>query len=282
MQTSPGQSPLPVPTLVEMNRLERKLAELQQTHDRALALFLTAGFPDPEATVDLVLGFEAEGADIVELGMPFSDPLADGPVIQQCSAAALRNGVTLEKIFRYVATIRKNSQIPLVLMGYVNPVLRFGVDRFFDHARDAGVDGVIFPEIPVEEVALFGHAIESRELSNIMLVTPTSPHERIAAIDRQSTGFLYCVSVTGVTGATKGPPPLEYLRSVKLHALKNPVLVGFGISTPEDVHRVAGESDGVIVGSALLKKLLDGVPRTELMGWVKEMKKALHPDVSSS
>lgn len=269
-------------TSSEMNRLEQQLAEMQRTHVRALTLFLTAGFPDAGSTVDLVLRLEEAGADIIEIGMPFSDPLADGPVIQQCSAVALKNGVTLDKIFAYVTAIRKRSQIPLVLMGYVNPVLRFGVDRFFDEARDVGVDGVIFPEIPLEEVMIFGPAIESRGLSNIMLVTPTSSPDRISAIDRQSSGFLYCVSVTGVTGMTKAPPAVDYIRNVKQHARKNPVLVGFGISKPEDVHRVAGEADGVIVGSALLKKLGDGVPRAELLNWVGEMKNALRNNGSSS
>jgi tryptophan synthase alpha chain len=258
-----------------MNRLERRLSDVRKARDRALALFLTAGFPESDATVDLVLGLEDAGADIVELGMPFSDPLADGPVIQECSALALKNGTTLETIFGYVRAIRKSSDIPLVLMGYVNPVLRFGVDRFFDRAREAGVDGVIFPEIPVEEVSLFGPTIESHGLSNIMLVTPTTSPDRITTIDQRSSGFLYCVSVTGVTGATKAPPPLDYIRTVRRHATKNPVLVGFGISTPDDVHRLASEADGVIVGSALLKKLLAGIPRKELMEWVGKMTKAL-------
>ncbi len=258
-----------------MNRLERRLSEVRKAHGRALALFLTAGFPQADATVDLVLGFEEAGVDVVELGMPFSDPLADGPVIQECSAMALKNGTTLEKIFGYVAAIRKSTEIPLVLMGYVNPVLRFGADRFFERARAAGVDGVIFPEIPVEEVSLFGPAIASQGLSNIMLVTPTTSPGRIAAIDQQSSGFLYCVSATGVTGATNAPPPLDYIRTVRLHAPKNPVLVGFGISTPDDVHRLATEADGVIVGSALLKKLLSGIERQELMQWVGTMKDAL-------
>jgi tryptophan synthase alpha chain len=258
-----------------MNRLEQRMGDLRTSGSRALTLFLTAGFPEKSSTVDLVLDCERAGADVVEIGMPFSDPLADGPVIQKSSARALANGVTIRTIFDDVRKIRSKSDIPLVLMGYVNPVLRIGAEKFFTEAAAAGVDGVIFPEIPLEESSTFLRTIVAHGMSNIMLVTPTSPPDRIRAIDGVSGGFLYCVSMTGVTGGTKGPPDVQYLRQVKSHATRNPVLVGFGIATPDDVRRVAPWCDGVIVGSALLRKLGDGTSREELLGWVGEMKRGL-------
>ncbi len=257
-----------------MNRLEQRMADLRADGSKALVLFLTAGFPEKNSTVELVLDFEEAGVDAVEIGMPFSDPLADGPVIQKSSARALANGVTIRTILEDVRTIRSRSNIPLILMGYINPVLRYG-KQFFADAAAAGVDGVIFPEIPLEESNTFIKAIVANGMSNIMLVTPTTPPERITAIDGVSTGFLYCVSTTGVTGGTKGPPAADYLHQVKSSAPRNPVLVGFGIATPGDVRRVAPLCDGVIVGSALLRKLGDGTTREELRRWIGEMKGAL-------
>ena len=184
-----------------MNRITQRLDELRRAKKKALTLFLTAGFPKPASTPDLALALERAGADMMELGMPFSDPLADGPVIQDCSAVATRNGVTLDGIFQMVRDIRSQSNIPLILMGYVNPVLRYGIGKFFSSAAQAGVDGVILPEVPLEETTRFQEAIGKNDLSNILLVSPTTSQERIEQIDAVSSGFVYCVSTTGVTSS---------------------------------------------------------------------------------
>ncbi len=258
-----------------MNRLERKFSELERKGEKALTLFLTDGFPKLDSTVPLVWKLEEAGADVIELGMPFSDPLADGPVIQASSAAALKNGVTLEKILRDVKAIRTRSNIPIVLMGYVNPILNFGADKFFRAAAKADVDGMIFPELPFEEAGRFRPVLRHLGLSNILLVAPTSTPQRIAAIDRMSSGFLYCVSSTGVTGTHGQGGGGKYLRNVKRHVKKNPVLVGFGISEPDDAKRYARHADGVIVGSALIKKIAQGDSMSSIVHWVRLLKSAI-------
>jgi tryptophan synthase alpha chain len=256
-------------------RLQEGFSRIRGRGEKALALFLTAGYPSRSGMVDLVLTLEDGGADIVELGMPFSDPLADGPVIQRASAAALENGVTLPWILEQVTAIRSRSPIPLVLMGYLNPVFRYGVGNFFKDAAAAGVDGVIFPELPLEEWDRFLPLLGSADLAGVMLVTPTTPAARVKAIDGVSSGFLYCVSSTGVTG---GPVPTEaasYIRDVKLNASRNPVLVGFGISLPAHAQALARVSDGVIVGSALLRKLAETQSPSGIRAWVREFKSVL-------
>ena len=257
-----------------MNRLERVLTGLGKAGEKALSLFLTDGYPDLHGAPDIVRTLERGGADIIELGMPFSDPLADGPVIQESSTAALQNGVTLATVLEDVRTIRAGSEIPLVLMGYLNPILRYGPGRFFTDAASAGVDGVILPELPVEESWRFESSIKDAGLSHILLVTPTTPGPRIRTIDGASSGFVYCVSTTGVTG-TRTQAAGEYLRRVRECVKRNPLLVGFGISTPEDAASMALESDGVIIGSALIRRLRDGARGEELRSWVRGIKEAL-------
>ncbi len=238
-------------------------------------MFITAGFPDKEATPEIVLELEKGGADVIEIGMPFSDPLADGLVIQQSSASALRNGVTLDSILEDVKAIRRNSGIPIVLMGYLNPILRYGAERFFRSASEAGVDGVILPEVPKEESGAYAHLIQANGMSNILLVAPTTPDERIAEIDSESGGFLYCVSTTGVTGRSTAHAVDEYVSRVKSIARKNPVLVGFGISTPREAEAYSRYADGVIVGSALIQRISRGYRNGRLREWVAEFKNAI-------
>jgi tryptophan synthase alpha chain len=258
-----------------MNRLSKKLEILRSRNEKALALFLTAGFPKIDSTVALVLTLEQAGADIIELGVPFSDPLADGPAIQASSAVALKNGVTLSRIFGYVKAIRRKSDVPIVLMGYMNPILAYGTERFLKIALTVGVDGIIVPDLPFEEAGTVREAAVAMGLAHIFLVTPESSPERIAAIDGASTGFLYCVSTRGVTGSGKHRPTNDYLRKVKRHAKKNPVLVGFGISKHEDAKRYARVADGVIVGSSLIKMIGEGKSKTALTKWVREFKDSL-------
>jgi tryptophan synthase alpha chain len=257
------------------SRLQERFSRIRGRGEKVLALFLTAGFPSRSGMMDLVLTLEDGGADIVELGMPFSDPLADGPVIQHASAVALENGVTLPWILDQVAAIRARSSIPLVLMGYLNPVFRYGVENFFADAAAAGVDGVIFPELPLEEWGRFLPILRRADLAGVMLVTPTTPSARVKAIDAESSGFLYCVSSTGVTGGSAPAEAAMYIRDVKHTATRNPVLVGFGISHPAHAEAFARVSDGVIVGSALLRKIADTPALAGVATWVRDFKSVL-------
>jgi tryptophan synthase alpha chain len=258
-----------------MSRIAKRFENLRDRNEKALALFVTAGFPEHDSTPGLASLFEEGGCDLIELGMPFSDPLADGPAIQVSSARALANGVTLDSILEDVRSIREQSDIPLVLMGYLNPILRFGEKRFFAAAAASGVDGIILPEVPLEEFDRFSTLLNENTLEGILLVTPATPVRRIQAIDAASSGFLYCVSTTGVTGTRVGGDPAAYLQKVKSHAHKNPLMVGFGISTPADARTYATVSDGIIVGSALIRFLATSPTDEGIRAWVRGFKDAL-------
>lgn len=258
-----------------MNRIEETIKSCLKNNKKVLACFITAGFPTIDATPQLVQEIEKAGADIVELGMPFSDPLADGPVIQHSSQIALEQGITLDKIFSHIEMIRQQSNIPIVLMGYLNPILRYSADRFFHTAVSIGVDGIILPEVPYEECGRYKTMIESEGLANILLIAPTTPAKRIIEIDKASSGFLYCVSTTGVTGANVKSSSIDYIKRVKQLAKKNPVLVGFGIKTPEDAKAMSKESDGVIVGSAIINKILEGMSFEQVGQYIKQLKEAM-------
>jgi tryptophan synthase alpha chain len=258
-----------------MNRLTTRLTTLRARKKKALALFLTAGFPGADSTPGLVLALEGAGADIIEIGMPFSDPLADGPVIQESSTVALRNGMTIPGILDAVRSIRRTSEVPLVLMGYINPILSYGAPRFFRDAASAGVDGMVLPELTLEESAMFRSEIAQRDLSQILLVAPTTPDDRVTAIDAASTGFLYCVSTTGVTGSAGKGTPDQFLSRVRRCAGTNPLLVGFGISTADAARHAAELSDGVIIGSALIERLARGESVESVTAWVGSVREAL-------
>lgn len=254
---------------------ENRVAQLFERHDgssKIMSLFLTAGYPDPDATVDLIVGFDENGADMVELGMPFSDPLADGPTIQYSSNKAIEQGITMAKIFGIVEKVRKQSDIPIILMGYINPVLRYGTEAFCRDAAEAGVDGLIIPDIPVEESDILTGEAEKYGLPVIYLVAPNTSDERMRKIDEQSRGFVYCVSVTGVTGAREGDEVAQSVRRfigrVKENIRDNPRMVGFGIKSHEDARRIARDMDGFIVGSALIETIREHYPRE---GWKEEV-----------
>jgi tryptophan synthase alpha chain len=258
-----------------VGRIEDTLARLKQERKKALVFFVTAGFPERDATVGIAASLEQGGANMIELGMPFSDPLADGPVIQHSSEVALHNGVTLETIFETVRQIRSGSAIPLILMGYLNPIMGFGIDKFFTKAAESGVDGIILPEVPLEEIQRFSEQIASRRLSQILLVTPTTSADRIRRIDAASNGFLYCVSTAGVTGTDRKTDIKTYLDRVRQHTSKNPLLVGFGISSPDDAASVAKASDGVIIGSSLIRQLEKRPSATALRDWTRGFRSAV-------
>jgi tryptophan synthase alpha chain len=239
------------------NRITTTLQELRRTNRKALSIFITAGYPTIDATPEIVKSLEASGADIIELGIPFSDPLADGPTIQQSSDIALKNGVTLPVVFDIVSQLRKTTAIPIILMGYVNPVLHCGFDRFMREASDRGVDGLIIPDIPVEESQAYRTAALHNNLAPIFLAAPTTSDERLRDIDAASEGFVYCVSITGVTGKENGIPDdvKAYLQRCRNNITRNPILAGFGISSGNDARYISSYADGVIVGSALIKRI---------------------------
>ncbi len=237
-----------------MSRIAEKFAQLKRNGGKALITFITAGDPDLDMTRDLIPEMEKSGADIIELGVPFSDPMADGPTIQMASERALAAGTTLEKILATVESVRRLSQVPIILMGYFNPVYRYGIGKFAADAVKAGVDGVLLVDLPPEEAAGFRNEALAQGLDVIFLLTPTSDDRRIEKVARLAGGFVYYVSVTGVTGARKSVDDdvLEAVTKIKKR-VDLPVAVGFGISDPSQAAKVAAVADGVVVGSALVK-----------------------------
>lgn len=237
-----------------MSRLDSTFERLRSRGERALVAYLTAGDPSLADTRHLVLEAARRGADVVELGVPFSDPLADGPVIQRAGARALAAGTTLPRVLEMVAELRHEVSVPLVLLGYYNPVLAFGLKPFARTAADAGVDGVIVADLPIEEAGPLEAEAGPAGLDVVQLVAPTTPPARVRAIARRSRGFVYVVSLTGVTGERRELPAelATQIRTLRLVTTK-PVCVGFGISTPEQVEAVGRLADGVIVGSAIVR-----------------------------
>ena len=253
-----------------MNRLDQ-LFSSREPDKKIMSLFITAGFPDEGSTVPLVLELASSGADIIELGMPFSDPLADGPTIQSASKIAIDQGVHIESIFRMVSAIRKKSEIPIVLMGYINPVLHYGLEAFFLNASETGVDGVILPDVPPGEIDDIGILCSKYHISPIYLVAPNTPGDRMVEIDQSSQGFVYCVSVAGVTGVRDRTDieasVQQFIHRVKENVKKNPVLIGFGIRNHDDAMKISREVDGFIVGSALIDYIASVYPDPD---WIKK------------
>lgn len=237
-----------------MSRLDDTFDRLHARDEKAMGLFLTDGFPDPDATVPLLHALDRGGVDFIELGMPFSDPLAEGRPIQRASARALEKGVTMRDTFQRAQTFRKQSDTPLLLMGYVNPLLKYGIEDFCRDAAAAGVDGLILPDLPPEESDRLTEAAAGHNLDLVFLIAPNSSDDRIRAVDRRATGFVYAVSVTGLTGSELDSAPTvdQYLERAKSLVSSNPILVGFGIKTHEDAMRLSRNTDGFIVGSALI------------------------------
>ena len=235
------------------NRIDRAFARLKSQDRKGLIPFLAAGDPTPEVTEALVLEFEARGADVVELGVPFSDPLADGVVNQRAYQRALEAGASLRQVLELVTRIRRRSEVPLVLMSYVNPIHRFGLQRFPQAARDAGVDGVILSDCPPEEMGEFHGALERVGVHPVLLIAPTSPERRISLISARSGGYIYYVSLRGVTGLRDRLPEDLAVGIQRVRAVTDkPLAVGFGISTPPQAQAVAELADAVIVGSAIV------------------------------
>ncbi len=229
----------------------------QRKNTKALNVYCTAGYPQLNSTLEVLKALQEHGADLVELGMPYSDPLADGPVIQHSSSVALTNGMTMAKLFEQLKDFRKKINIPVVLMGYMNPVLQYGFEKFCADALAVGIDGLILPDLPEYEFETeYGAIIKKYGLDFIFLVTPETSEDRVTKLDTLSSGFLYAVSSSSTTGSDKKAANTdEYLQRLKDLNLKNPVLVGFGISNKQSFDAVCHLADGAIIGSAYIKAL---------------------------
>lgn len=239
-----------------MSRLREVFRATRAARRAAFVAYITAGDPHLRRTPELATALRRAGADVLELGVPFSDPIADGPTNQRAAERALAAGTTLDGVLAAVRAIRAEEELPIVLFTYANPVVRYGIDRFADDAAAAGVDGVLFTDVPLEEMGRFSPALRRCALDPVLLVTPTSTADRIKAASRHGRGFLYLVSRTGVTGASSrlDPELAANIRTTrKLSRL--PVAVGFGISTPAQVAEVAAVADGVVVGSAIVDRI---------------------------
>ncbi len=239
--------------MTESRRIAARFAELKEKDEGALIAFITAGDPDLKKSKDIILEIDKAGADIIELGIPFSDPMADGPTIQESSERALLAGATLPGVLKLIKEVRKTSEIPIVLFGYYNPIFVYGIERFARDAAKAGADGALVVDLPPEEGRDLKAALDSEGLDHIFTLTPTSNDKRMEIVSKESTGFIYYVSVAGVTGA-RSSLSKEIKGSVKtVRGFTDlPIGVGFGISTPEQVREICQWSDGVIVGSAIV------------------------------
>ena len=265
-----------------MSYISNYIETLNKNNRKALSIFLTAGFPDKANFVDLTKSVLDSGADMIELGIPFSDPLADGPIIQATSKLALDAGVTSKDVLGYAEQISKHSDKPIVLMGYANPIKKYGIENFLSDATNAGVKGLIVPDVPLEEYDSFfknkivSQSERSRGLDIILLTTPTSSEERIKKIDAKSSGFVYCVSITGTTGVKDSfdDSTTDNLKRTYSLIKKNKMFIGFGISKPEDVKRFSPFCDGVIVGSRVMKSLLNKEERKETLKIIEQLSEA--------
>jgi len=258
-----------------VTRIGERFARRKAEGGKAFVAFLTAGDPSLDRTVSAARELEEAGADVLELGVPFSDPLADGPVIQRSSERALRRGVTLKAVLESVKRIRAQSQVPLLLFSYFNPLLQYGVERLAEDARAAGADGVLVTDLPPEEAEDWLRVLRAKDLDTVFLAAPTSPDDRLKKVAAASRGFVYAVSRTGVTGETKSlsgdaGPLLRRLRALT----DEPVALGFGIASPEQAKEAAAVADGVVVGSALVRFLEDD-PQGDLKAKVRWLKSAM-------
>jgi tryptophan synthase alpha chain len=261
-----------------LSRIADKFRRLKDELRRGLIPFVTAGHPNIQTTRRLMLALQKAGADVIELGVPFSDPIADGPVIQRASQKALTNGVTLAEILSLVADVRPELHVPIVLFSYVNPVLQFGIDAFARQAAQAGVDGVLLSDLPLEEGREVKEKLSANAVDLILLAAPTSTDERLGIIAENASGFIYAVSRTGVTGtrtelSKEAAELVQRLRSFT----RLPVAVGFGISTADQIAEVWQYADAAVVGSAIVKEIAENAHRHDLVDHVEAFVRSLVP-----
>lgn len=255
-----------------MNRLNELFSSKKEP---LLSIYFTAGYPELSSTLDIAEALERAGADFLEIGFPYSDPLADGPVIQQSSQKALENGMTVELLFEQLKDLRKRVTIPVLLMGYFNPVLQYGVERFCRSCADTGVDGVIVPDLPMYEYeGMYKDCFKSHNISNIFLITPQTSDERIRKIDELSDGFIYLLSSSSTTGKnlTLSEEADKYFSRIQQMNLKKPTMIGFGISNRKSFQKAAQYTSGAIVGSAFVKILSEDNYLDKINEFVKDLK----------
>lgn len=260
--------------MITKTKISNRITNLfSNRKEGVLNIYFTAGFPHLEDTVTIIKALEKAGAEMVEIGMPFSDPLADGPTIQESSLVALRNGMSMKKMFDQLKDIRKEVKIPLLLMGYLNPVMQYGIENFCKKAAEIGIDGVILPDLPLEDyLNSYKELFDSYNLSNIFLVTPNTSEARLKQIDESSTGFIYVVSSDSTTGNTKRITDAEaYFKRIKSQHLANPTLIGFNINDHESFAFACRYAGGGIIGSAFIKAIRDS----------KDLNKTIESFVSS-
>ncbi|WP_425392173.1 tryptophan synthase subunit alpha [Ekhidna sp.] len=257
--------------LAIMNRIDQSFKEKKDI----LNIYFTAGYPHLDDTVRIAKALEEAGADMLEIGMPFSDPVADGPTIQDSSQKALENGMTIATLFEQLKNLRNHISIPVLLMGYVNPILQFGIERFCDQCAEVGVDGVIIPDLPMQEYLDFCQVyFKEKDIHNIFLISPNTSEDRIHLIDQESGGFIYVVSSSSITGAKKGVQEgqLDYYQRIQSMNLKNPQLIGFGISDKETFDTACTYANGAIIGSAFIKQLNEDSSEEAIKKFVKGIK----------
>jgi tryptophan synthase alpha chain len=263
-----------------MKRIEEKFTALREKKEKALIVYLTAGDPSLDITKKLIFGLEKAGVDILEIGVPFSDPTADGPVIQAASQRALKAGATLQGVLDLVADVRKLSEIPIVLFGYFNPIFAYGVKKFSEAAHAAGVDGVLVVDLPYEEAKELRIYTDAIGIDFISLIAPTTDAKRLSKIAAEATGFLYYISITGITGTAA--PKIDHIKTEvgKIRKIiKLPIVVGFGISRPQQAKEIAQFADGVVIGSAVVRLINENRKNRDLVkivsGYVSDIKKVL-------
>lgn len=258
-----------------MKNISEYIQSINNSERKVLSVFLTAGFPSKEKFLNYAETILNNGADMLEIGIPFSDPLADGSVIQASSQIALEQGINLDDVFELCDKLKTRTDKPIILMGYANPILKYGTNKFCANAINSGVSGLIIPDVPLEEYDSF-YTTEFSSLQKIMLTTPTSSNERIKKIDELSEGFVYCVSVTGTTGTRNNFDETTFKNLERTYSLikKNKMLIGFGISNAESVKSFIPYCDGVIVGSAVIKLILEKKEMSELNSLISSLSEA--------
>lgn len=259
-----------------MNRIDKKFIELKRKNKKAFIAYLTVGYPNISTTEKLILELSKNGVDIFELGVPFSDPLADGPIIQESSAYALKQGVNLDKIFSLVKRLRMKIDNPLLIMGYLNPMLQYGEEHLARSCSSSGIDGVIIPDLPIEESKGFKNVLSKDKVHLIDFIAPTTESIRVKKIAKGAKGFIYYVSLTGVTGTRKSLPKdvMAKVRSLK-RVIKLPICVGFGVSSKQQFKYISSFSDGVIMGSAIIKVIKDNLGKKNLIDKVVDFSKSV-------
>jgi len=257
-----------------MSQIAERFKRLKKEGRKAFIPYITAGYPSYEKTKEFINILEDCGADIIEIGVPFTDPVADGPVIQRAVEQALQGGMTLRRTISLVSEIRKHTSIPIVLMTYYNPVFKYREEFFIRDAKEAGVDGIIVPDLPPDEAGNLIRLSRSKGIDTIFMLAPTSTPDRIKLVAKRSRGFIYYVSITGITGARLeiDPRVREAIEMIK-GSCPTPVCVGFGVSTPEEAKEVASISDWVIVGSAIVKRLLGDT--SSLRAYLRALREAI-------